>query len=586
MKKTNLFILGTIVLLYLSCSLGLKKTFSDTELISDYIFYWKQFYPSRALSRGFMDSIVNFEDYSMEGILRWMDFNTQTLKTIEDNLNEMQTADRIDARLLRTQIISELEKWEVEAPHKNSLSFYASPISRAVSRILNAQGLQNGEKLRIITERLQEIKIICSTALQELENGSPESTDRGLQTLERAAGFYEETLPERVKSWMSPQEFEVFNGESEAVAVQIRRLADHVQQNILPNLTLSNSQILGREKYARQLEIYTDSPLTPEDLERLALDEIQKVRQEMALASEVYLSEAYPNETIPETYETLVGKALYDMESNHPSGNVEYLKLLRGFAQEAEDFVREKNIATLPEHQTLSIEIAPESSGASARIGYVSPPPPFSPNPWTTWYLATIPDSFPEDEKEDFWRSFNNHFKKFIVIHELFPGHYIQRKLTRENPHPVRILFSYRPYSEGFATLCERIALEAGWDDFNKLTKLAQLRKRLENANRAYTSIQAHCNGWDEEHVLEFSINTSLLAPQFAKSLWGRLMRSPIQITSYFLGYHMFDAVYEVELERRGTNFVTLDFMDTILQAGPIPIDEFPAVFKDNFPVK
>lgn len=586
MKKTNLFILGTIVLLYLSCSSGLKKTFSDTELISEYIFYWKQFYPSRALSRGFMDSIVNFEDYSMEGILRWVDFNTQTLKTIENDLNKMQTADRIDARLLRTQIISELEKWEVEAPHKNSLSFYASPISRAVSRILNAQGLQNGEKLRIINKRLEEIKTICSTALQELENGSPDSTDRGLQTLERAAGFYEETLPERVKSWMGPQVFEVFNRECEAVAVQIRRLADHVQQNIVPNLTLSDSQILGREKYARKLEIYTDSPLTPEDLERLALDEIQKVRQEMAAASEVYLSEAYPNDTLPETYETLVGKALYDMESNHPSDNGEYLKLLRGFAQEAENFVREKKIATLPEHQTLSIEIAPESSGASARIGYVSPPPPFSPNPWTTWYLATIPDSFPEDEKEDFWRSFNNHFKKFIVIHELFPGHYIQRKLTRENPHLVRILFSYRPYSEGFATLCERIALEAGWDDFNKLTKLAQLRKKLENANRAYTSIQAHCNGWDEEQVLEFSIQTSLLAPQFAKSLWGRLMRSPIQITSYFLGYIMLDEVYEAELERRGEDFSILDLMDTILQTGPIPIDEFPAVFKDNFPVK
>lgn len=227
----------------------------------------------------------------------------------------------------------------------------------------------------------------------------------------------------------------------------------------------------------------------------------------------------------------------------------------------------------------------PESSGAMARVGYVSPPPAFASNPWTTWFLATIPDSFPENEKEDFWRSFNNHFKKFIVIHELFPGHYIQRKINRENPHTVRILFPYRPYSEGWATLCEHIALTAGWDDFNKLTKLAQLRKRLENANRAYMSIQVHCNGWDKEQVLDFSINTSLLAPQFAKSLWGRLMRSPIQITSYFLGYHMFHEVYEAEKKRRGKDFSVLNFMDTILHAGPIPIDEFPAIFKDDFPL-
>ena len=48
----------------------------------------------------------------------------------------------------------------------------------------------------------------------------------------------------------------------------------------------------------------------------------------------------------------------------------------------------------------------------------------------------------------------------------------------------------------------------------------------------------------------------------------------------------MFDEVYEAELERRGEDFQILDFMDTILQTGPIPIDEFPAVFKDNFPLK
>ncbi len=586
MKKTYLFILGLMVFLYLCCSSGPSNPFSVTELSREYISYWKQFYPSRALSRGFLESIVNFEDYSMEGILLWVNFNKKTLETIENRYLKMQPADRIDARLLRTQIISELEKWEVEAPHKNSLAFYASPISRAISRILNAEGLQNEEKLRIIRDRLRDIKTICTTAFQELEDGSPNSTKRGLQTLERAAGFYEETLPERIKEWMSPQQFEVLKGGCQDAAVQIRSLADHVQNTIVPNLTLSDSQILGREKYSRQLEIYTDSPLTPEKLEEMALAEIQEVREEMARASEDYLREAYPNEKIPDTYDALVGKALRDMEANHPSGNEEYLKLLRGFAKEAEEFVREKKIATLPEHQTLSIEIAPESSGASARIGFVSPPPAFHPNPWTTWYLATIPDSFPENEKEDFWRSFNNHFKKFIVIHELFPGHYIQRKLTRENSHPVRILFSYRPYSEGWATLCERVALEAGWDNFNKLTKLAQLRKRLENANRAYTSIQTHCNGWDEEQVLEFSIQTSLLAPQFAKSLWGRLLRSPIQITSYFLGYRMFDEVYEAELERRGEDFQILDFMDTILQTGPIPIDEFPAVFKDNFPLK
>jgi uncharacterized protein (DUF885 family) len=217
-----------------------------------------------------------------------------------------------------------------------------------------------------------------------------------------------------------------------------------------------------------------------------------------------------------------------------------------------------------------------------ARIGYVRSAPPFHPNPWTVWYLATIPDSYPEREREEFWRSFNYSFKKFIVIHELFPGHYLQNKILRENLHPVRILFPYGPYSEGWATLAERVALDAGYAADDKLTLLAQLRKRLENANRAYMSVQAHCNGWDREQVNRVSIEVSLLAPQFTKSLWGRLMRSPMQITSYMLGSMMFTEVYEAELKRLGEDFQTRHFMDTILRTGPIPIDEFPSIFESS----
>jgi hypothetical protein len=48
------------------------------------------------------------------------------------------------------------------------------------------------------------------------------------------------------------------------------------------------------------------------------------------------------------------------------------------------------------------------------------------------------------------------------------------------------------------------VALDHGWAAGDLLTLLAQLRKRLENANRAYTSVQVHCRGWNEEKMLRF----------------------------------------------------------------------------------
>jgi uncharacterized protein (DUF885 family) len=479
--------------------------------------------------------------------------------------------------------MSELDKWETVAPHKNDISLYSRAIVGAVGSVVDSPLLMAGEKGRIVLKRLEGIGILCAAAIDQLDGGSPKSVERSVGSLEKSADYYENRLPEMAKSWIEPTDFEGFRTECRNTSEKIRELLSHVQTEIVPRLTREDRTVLGREEFARRLRRYTDSELTPEQLAKMSFKEIQKVRDLIARVCAEYLREAYPGQEIPEDLDDMMQKALSDMEKNHPMGQQEYLRFWVELAKKAERFIRENKIASLPDNQTLSIELAPESSGPMARIGWVSPAPSFHPNPWTTIYLPNIPDSHPEKEREDFWRSFNNHFTIMIIIHELFPGHYIQGKINRENPHPVRILFPYGLYSEGWATLCERVALDAGWDDHNKLTYLAHLRKRIENANRAYTSVQVHCNGWSKEKVDEFSVKTSLLAPQFAKSLWGRLMSSPMQITSYFLGTQMFTELYENEKKRLGDRFKTIDFMDTILRAGPIPLDEFPTFFKAKY---
>jgi uncharacterized protein (DUF885 family) len=546
----------------------------------EYIEAWKQFYPSRAFSRGFHSSLFYFEDFSQAKIEKWMRINKAILDEITNRESGMVSEDRIDARLLRIQIESEIEKWETESPHKNELSLYADLITTAVNRVMDSELLMPGEKVRVILDRLDGVDKLCGAAVRQLEDGSPKAVERNLQALEKSVGFYENRLPERAKAWFAPEEYDGLVAKCQHISSQIQELITRVRTGLVPKLTRTDSVILGREEFARRLRLYTDSDLTPEQLEEMAFQEIHKVRELITQVCEEYIREAYPKQKAPEDLNELVARALGDMENNHPSGQEEYLRLWEGLAKKAEDFIRENKIATLPENQTLSIRLAPESSGPMARIGWVSPAPPFYPNPWTTIFLPNIPDSHPEKEKEDFWRSFNNHFTTFIIIHELFPGHYIQSKINRENPHAVRVLFPYGLYSEGWATLCEKVALDAGWDNHNKLTYLAHLRKRIENANRAYTSVQVHCNGWDQDKTHEFSVITSLLAPQFAKSLWGRLMRSPMQITSYFLGTQKFYELYENEKKRLGDKFQNIDFMDTVLRAGPIPLDEFPAIFE------
>jgi len=582
--KTRLFGLLTLILLLLmSCSLDAEGAAGIRDICNEYIEAWKQFYPSRAFSRGFLDSIFRFEDYSQECITNWLTFNKKTFTDVSQQESILALEDRIDARLLKIQIQSEIDKWENETPQKNSPALYSRSISQAVRGVLTSELLMPGEKGRIILSRLNAVNKMCISAVRQLETGSSNSIASSLKALEGSARFFASKLPDLARDGIGLKDSDEFHTKCRQTASQIRNLISHIQQNIKPRSADRDSAILGRETYAKKLRLTTDSDLTPELLESMALQEIHTVRELMAHAATDYLRDTYPDKGLPNTMNDLINRAFKDMEQSHPASEQEYLKLWEELAKRAEEFIRTKKIATLPDNQTLSITLAPESAGPMARIGWVSSAPPFQPNPWTTIYLPTIPDSFPEKDRKEFWRSFNNYFTRFIVIHELFPGHYIQNKINRENPHRVRRLFPYSLYSEGWATLCEKVALDAGWDNNHKLTRLAQLRKRLENANRAYTSVKAHCHGWDQEKVLEFSINTSLLAPQFAKSLWGRLMRSPLQITTYFLGTQKFASLLEAEKKRQGEKFRTIDFMDTILRAGPIPLDEFPEIFKNSY---
>lgn len=547
------------------------------DLGDEYIEAWKNFYPSRALARGMHSSVFSFEDRSAYNIKDWITYNMITLIKLSDSTG-YTNQHPIDARLLRVQIQSELDTWQKQMPHSTSLSLYASMIGNAMSAVLEADFLSMPEKNRLVTTRLEAVNGLCAQALANLEVLDKADAERGLRRLKSTRDFYQNELESRLKEKGIKPAYSDFNTRIVTTVQNIENLLKQVQNVLLPNATTS-AEILGQQEYARQLSLYTDSELSPEGLAQMALKEIETVRALIGRVSQTYLTSAYPNKPIPTNYEALTRAALGDMEKDAPVNAADYLKFWQTLSDQAVAFIEEHNIATLPENQTLRIMTAPESAGAAARIGWVASAPPFAPNPMTTLYLPSIPETLPKQEQIDFWASFNKPFNRMIVIHELFPGHYMQMKISRESPHPIRLLFPYGIYTEGWATFCERVLLDAGWEKENPLTLLAHLRKRLENANRAYTSVQVHTQGWTQQQVMEFSTKTSLVAPQFAKSLWGRIMRSPMQLTSYFLGGAQFTELLAYEKARLGDKFDLTLFMDTIMKAGPIPIDEFHNVF-------
>ncbi|WP_154223111.1 DUF885 family protein [Marinicella rhabdoformis] len=562
---TLLFFLSTT-----SWSHGLDET---------YISEWKKFYPSKSLSKGIHASIFQFEDYSKSNIEKWLGFNEQVLlKLSEIDADTDADIDAIDARLLRVQVLSEIDQWKKLSLHKSSLQLYTRLIARAFNPISKADYLIAPEKNDLVCHRLQQVTKLSHAAKSNLTMVAEDDLSKGIKSLSATLAFYKNNLSQSLKPEISTIKCQDFNLKRQNAIKSLDELHSFATSKLSTN-ALKPKKIIGYDEYARRLKLYTDSELTPEALAQMALEEIELVRTLMGDVSKTYLKATYPDEPIPDNYNELTAKALGDMEKDAPLNAEDYLQFWNQLSAAAVQFIENNEIVTLPKNNTLRIITALESAGPAARIGWVASAPPFDPNPITTLNLPSIPETLPKQEQIDFWASFNKPFNRMIVIHELFPGHYMQLKISRETAHPVRLLFPYGTYIEGWATFTEKVLLDAGWEKENHLTYLAHLRKRLENANRAYTSMQVHCNGWSQDQVMKFSTETSLLAPQFAKSLWGRIMSSPMQLTSYFLGGSQFTKLLHAEKERLGSQFSLKLFMDTIMKAGPIPIDEFYKIF-------
>lgn len=551
-----------LLLLYL-LALCFFASAQSPELEKQYIDAWKAFYPSTAVQLGMHDQVHSYEDRSKENIAAWLALQKEILAKCQELRSSDNPTTRINAMHLSQQIKSEILKWEGEAIHEKQLTLYTDLIRKARSAIDDYTFLTAPEKTTLLVERTKAVQKLCSAAIRSLKKCNKEDIEKGLKAL--AA-----TRTEYIKS----------NGTFEESIASIDALTSFVKSDLIPGASAKKGS-LGRTSYAAKLDIYTDGAVTPEELEAMALAEINHTKELMAETALIHFKKTYPDEIAPSS-EKLVRLALDDMEKDVTSSSSEYTAFWNQLADSLIEFITFNEIATLPKNQTLTIEPAPESAGPAARIGWVASSPPFAANPWTTLYLPSIPDTLPASEQKDFWASFNKPFNRMIAIHELYPGHYIQIKISRETPHTIRLLFPYGPYIEGWATFTERILLDAGWDADKPLTMLAHLRKRLENANRAYTSVMVHCHEWDIDQVMQFSTEEALLAPQFAKSLWGRLLRGPMQMTSYFFGGKQFREMYQSERERHGSDFVLKDFMDLCMRTGPIPILEFPALTKQE----
>ena len=514
--------------------------------------------------------------FRQQGRNEWIGYNRRTLEMLE-SLSDLSVDEQVDARVLRRQANRELERWVHDGALVNQPAWYAEVISQALTYILVRDQFTPEEKVDAVLQRLPGVQSMCKLGIVNLQNGSPERTRRAVEVLERTRTFYQDSLPGLMHDWSGGKRQEQVTQVINDTVNSVDALVRHIRDNVLPDASIPDR--LADKDYARKLSIFTDSDLTPAQLRDRAAAEIEEVRRLMAIEAKAWWNEQGSSAPMPADENELLQAAMAKMEEARSDNRADFLDFFRDLTDRSEKFLVENDLATVPLPRTIYVGLSPDHFSGAAYGGVYSAGP-FNPGADTLFYLPSIPDDSTPEQKEGFYRSFNDHFNTMIIAHEIYPGHYLQLKIGASEAQALRTLFGNGVYIEGWGTFSEELMLDAGWDDHNRFTRLAHLRKRLENATRAYVSVMVHVEGWNRDQLMEFAVTRGLLPPQFALNLWVRVMNNPLQIPSYFLGFHGFRALWAAENKRLGEDFKTRDFVDKVLRAGAIPIDALSSVIK------
>lgn len=536
------------------------------NLVDNYIEAWVDFYPSAAYAYGDLDSAASFEAFTESRNKQWLAFNKTTAIKAQALLDADTTAPslRVDLQVLLAQTQNELANWSEDSPMTEQPQWYAEQISQALTSLLIRDQLSEQGRTKALLARLVGVQQLCDNGIANIIGGNSMRTDTALRTLQGTKTFYAGNLKTLTAAWPEANGLTSIDKTIDLTVKALERLERHLREKILPD-AVTNAGI-GVDRYSAKLARRTSNLYTPESLLREADEEMNAVKALMLKQAKRWKASLA---TSIGSEKDLLNAAIEAMEQDRENNSADFLDSFRLITAESGAFVEEHNLATVPKPTTLTIALSPAHFSGAA-VGGVYPTGPFSPEANTIFYVPSVADSADEMVKEGFYRSFNTHFNTMIMSHEMYPGHYLQYKVAVSEAPAVRSLFANGSYVEGWGSFSEELMLDAGWANDAPLTRLAHLRKRLENATRAYVSVQVNTAQWGEQQVLTFAREEGLLAPQFAKNLWQRVVNSPMQITDYFTGYQHFKRLFN-DYVTSSPKAEVKPWVDAVLQTGPVP---------------
>ena len=433
-------------------------------------------YPSRAADLGLHQYDGLLSDLSRASTNRWAAQARDLLRRL-DRIPESDLASprRLDRNLLRLTLEGALfELEETRDYDRNPMGYLFQPY---LTNYIARDYAPIEDRARAIARILTAFPAMLETATRRLEPILPRPfVTLSIQMASGLPTHFEEGETFAATGSASARE-EVRNARKGADTA-VRAFVEWLQKERLPQA--NDDFALGPTRFQRLL--WVREGLTMPVSELLSRGRADLKRNQDRLA-EIARKEGTPVDALV--------KRQYEQ---HPSPG-ELIPLVRRIMDDTREFVRQKDLVTIPEPEICHVRETPPFA-RDLWTAACSSPGPFEKTVDGIYWVTGVDPAWTPEQAEGWMRTLNFAMLKNTTVHEVWPGHYLQGLHFRRTKQTLaRKVWVSSSFAEGWAHYCEQVALEVGFDGGSVSAEMIQLHDALLRDCRLIVSIGMHTQG-------------------------------------------------------------------------------------------
>lgn len=303
----------------------------------------------------------------------------------------------------------------------------------------------------------------------------------------------------------------------------------------------------GAAAYARAVENFTSTKLTPNEIHEIGLREVARIEGEM----DKHLRSLGLTEGNIETRMKQLDARFQPKGEGDPRPAI-----LASYVEMVKDAERRSaSLFNLKPRAPVEVRREPPLTEPSAAAHYTLPAPDGT-RPGIFWVPMRGP-------------TFDMVRMRSLSYHEAVPGHHFQLAIQQEltgipKYRSQRIFSGGSAHAEGWALYTERLAVEQGWYEGDVPGLLGALGSELFRARRLVVDTGLHTKGWTRQQAIDYGIGAQEVE---------RYVAWPGQANAYMIGMLRIIELREKAKKELGDKFSLPGFHDLVLGAGSVPLD-------------